>query len=570
MSIHLFILGESNTRRLSPTNNCREHGKELKFFCNSCKLSICESCWEKDHGDVMKHPIRLFESILKPEKDVCDRMSDHTKQATQFRKQFKNFCDQLVTDARDLEEKQGQVSKSTNNEQLMNGKQVVKAMVATQSKAVTSIQTELNKQCDLIKESLENLLPSDGDEEKKESANVQTHSSEQQKERNETVTSQIRIRKRRNLKSVRRKLKCEENCMSSEAVYNWSTRQLICSEIIPNVVRILGVNSEKKSLTVERKVTWEGDKRGELSGIAMTSDNTLYASILSRSNKRWRVSVLRQESDLREEREIDTTVIREEMQRPDSRDYNWELRGCGDKMSIVTRLDNWEERVYSWECAYIYSEERCTQRVRLDIERDLFSSHLCYIGSHLIVKTRENVVAVVPLRSNNITGKDQKEKQKKSRDTSNGDEDNCNSNLQNRRREKEKKYESGKMEESRAGGIKHVTLQDIEFIDELVWVRRDKNDVEDGMEHGGSFVRHTTTNCDGYLFVGDNPGRGRNKCSVYELNLDRVKDGDRLNSKKHLEIDASLPKCMIDNSNLFAMEGNPRNGNPTILTLEFN
>ena len=572
-----IILGELETRELSSTNNCRKHlGKHLKYFCCKCNLSICETCWTNDHdGD--NHQIKLFELVLKPEKDICDRFKDYKEQTTQFVNKFHSVFEQFVKDVCDLEKKQIQVMKSRNNEELMNKRQVVREMVARQTEALIKIQKEVSDQCRLNIDRLANLFQLDSDRENNANTCRKTHSSETPKERNETVTSQIRSRNWGNLKSLGAiKLTCGESFECGKAVYNWSTQQIICSELHRNVVGLLGLNSEKNSVTVEHRVIWEAGLRGKESvlwDIAKTSDSTLYASVFCRRNKRWRVSVLRQEGDLREERQLDTNVIsREQPQRTDlKKDYIWELSRSRDKrMAIVTRLDNCEECVYRWESVYIYREEKCIHRARLDIERDMLAMRVCYTGSHLIVHTGGNRVAVVALEAgNNIRRKEKKERQKTSRETMNGDEKNSNSNPQNKRREKQgKKSESGKMEESTAGSIKHVTLQDTNDICGLAWVTRDNDNVE--MEQAGSML-HTTTNSDGYLFVGDVIDHGRHNCSVYELDLDRVKDGDRLNSRKDVEIDAMLPMCMIDNSNLFAIQFNPSNEqNPVILTLEFN
>ena len=584
-SFSFNFLGDLETRELSSTNNCREHGKPLKYFCSSCNISICKTCWRNDHGDINHHQIKLFEFVLEPEKHICDRIKDYREQTTQCVNKFNSVFEQFVKEVCNLEERQIQVMKSRNNEELMNKRQVVREMVATQTKTVIAIQAELNEECERIREKVTNLLPSNGDKEKKENIRGQTDSSETLKERSETVTSQIMIgrRRRRNLKSVKAKFKCEESFDCRRAVYNWSTQQVICFGRAPNAVLILDMKSEKNSLTVGGRVEWEGERGDEslLCSIAMTSDNTLYASVLNRRNKRWRVSVLRQESDWREEREIDTSLISREQhqQRADSRgfryyynSFHWALRGCGNRMAIVTMSVSGNDRKCRWECVYIYREEKCIHRVRLDIERDSMTSSVCYIGSHLLLRTRGNRVAVVALEAgNNIRGKEEKERQKTSRETMNGDEENyCdNSNLQNKRREKEKDCESGEIEESKASDIKYITLQDNNLICGLVWVRGNKDNDENEMEQGGSMM-HTTTNCDGYLFVGDGNFSGIGKCSVYEIDMDRVKDGDRLNSRKDLEIDAMLPMCIIDNSDFFAIQFNPSNEqNPVILTLEF-
>ena len=517
---------------------------------------------------------------MEPEEKNCERMKDYKEQIIQFANKLNNIGEQSVRDVCDLEERQIQVMKSRNNEELMNGRQVVREMVTTQTKTVISIQTELNEECERIKEKLTNLFPSNGDKEKKENTRGQTDSSETLKERSEPVTSQIMIgRRRRNLKSVRAKLKCEESFgFVFPAVYNWSTEQVICLQRYPIVVVILNMNSEKNSLTVGRRVDWEGERGdgSELSSMAMTSDNTLYACVLDRRNKRRRVSVLRQEGDWREEREIDTSLIREQFQRTDNRGFqyyhNWALRGCGDEVAIVTRMTNGTDGM-RWDCVYIYREEKCTRRVRLDIERDLLAEDVCYTGSHLIVHTGGNRVAVVALEAgNNIRGKEEKENKKKNRETINVDEEKSNSNLENMRREKQGKRSEirGKTEESRASHIKHITLLDISRVCGLVWVKRtDKDNDEEEMEQGGPRMGRTT-NCDGYVFVGDVTFSGMRKCSVYELDLDRLRDGDRLNSRKDLEIDSVDPLCIIDNSNLFAFHYNPSDEkNPVILTLEF-
>ena len=79
-----------------------------------------------------------------------------------------------MKDVCDLEEKQKQVMKSRNNQKLMNGRQRVREMVATQNKTVISIQAELNTQFGLVKDKLESCYQTDDVQFKEGSCRQQT------------------------------------------------------------------------------------------------------------------------------------------------------------------------------------------------------------------------------------------------------------------------------------------------------------------------------------------------------------------------------------------------------------
>ena len=313
----------------------------------------------------------------------------------------------------------------------------------------------------------------------------------------------------------------------------------------------MGINSERNNLVLEHTLDWGELRRDDsdwLCWIAMTSDNTLYALIFNKNDIRWRVSVLRQ-SDMRVEREIDTSVIKEQY----TEGYGWDMRGCGNRLAIVIRLDNYSDRVYRWECVYIYSKERCTHRVKLDILRDYVSTSLCYTGSHSIVRTSDDRVAVVSLDERDSI--QQREREKKN---------------ENKRETKSGRSEQHEVEESRATHIKHITLMDTELIFDLVWLgREDRDEDADGYDEDEEGKRQRQKSAQGYLFVADN-SYDEEKCSVYELDLDSVKDGDKVNSRKDLQINDMPPKCMIDKSNIFAIKRKLfLKGNPSIVALEF-
>ena len=337
-----------------------------------------------------------------------------------------------------------------------------------------------------------------------------------------------------------------------DAVYNLSTQLVICLDISQDTVYLLSINGERNNLVLEHTLDWKEVRRDEsdvLRRIAMTSDNTLYALILNKNDKRWRVSVLRQ-SNLREEREIDTSLIKGQ----NTEDYGWELRGCGNRLAIGIMSDKNSDGVYRWECVYIYSEERCTHRFTLDIVRDGYSFFsMCYIGSHLIVQTSGNRVAVVSLDERDSIQQKKREKKKN----------------ENRRETKSGRSEQHGIEERRATDIKHITLLDTNGIWGLVWLGREDGDEDvDGYDEVEEGNRQRQKSAQGYLFVGDDSLE--EKCSVYELDLDRVKDGDEVNSRKDLQIIDMFPVCMIDKSNIFAIKGMPFfEGNPSIVALEF-
>ena len=484
---------------------------------------------------------------MEPQNKVRDRIQDYKRQITDAVNKFDNFLENVW----ELEEKHEEVMKSTNNEELMNRAQTVKEMVDTQKKAVDSLQTEINEQFGLIKDRLVNLLQPEGsDKELKKGTSKQTPKASGYQGTSGAVTSQRVNGKRKKLKSMRSNFVSEEEIWCLFAVYNSNSQQILftySSEVI-----VMGINSERNNLLLEHTLDWKEVRRDEsdwLCRIAMTSDNTLYAVILNKNDKRYRVSVLRQ-SDLREEREIDTSLIKEQR----TEGYRWVLRGCGNRLAIVTILHNDSDKVYRWECVYIYSEERCTHRVTLDIERDYYSFFsMCYIGSHLIVQTSGNRVAVVSLDERDSI--QQKETEKKN---------------ENKRETKSGKSEQHEVEERRATHIKHITLMDTRGILDLVWLAREDRDEDaddyDEVEEG---KRQTQKSAQGYLFVGDNP-LDEKKCSVFELDLDRVKDGDSVNSRKDLQMNDMFPKCMIDKSNIFAIKRKSLfTGNPSIVALEF-
>ncbi|XP_075265599.1 uncharacterized protein LOC142358010 [Convolutriloba macropyga] len=108
---------------------------------------------------------------------------------------------------------------------------------------------------------------------------------------------------------------------------------------------------------------------------------------------------------------------------------------------------------------------------------------------------------------------------------------------------------------------------------ELAWLGRDKIDGNQDMngkigasENG----RHVTgkSGSEGYLFVGDSSPNGL-KCSVYELDLDEIKDGESVQSRKDLQMDHFYPKCSVDCSALFGIEGDLDEGIASVVKPEF-
>ncbi|XP_075261969.1 uncharacterized protein LOC142353575 isoform X2 [Convolutriloba macropyga] len=559
-------------------NNCRKHGEPLKYICTSarCNISICESCWKSDHANKNEHSIELFDSTLKPHGQMFDRITALKEQTTEFVKEFIKECKIFLRGVCELEEKQKEVTQSINNEELMNRVQVVKEMVDKQTKAATCLQVQLNEGFESVKCQLEKLSSPDNDREEKESTSLQTQWSEVQKERREIVTTERVIREGRQLLQEMTKLTCEK-VICDAAAYNSSRQEILCFDWLPDVVNIVRIKCREKRLVVEhgkKREEVRRDEENELHDIAMTSDNTLYASLFSSKTNRWRVSVLRQ-SDWKEKREIDTSVIRDQGRdnlSPTSRRYYWCLNAHGNEVAIGIRSNYGRDSVYKWECVYIYRDEKCFQRVRLDIWRDESAWHSCYIGSHLILQTGGNTIAVVALGDDNgYMGRNRLDSKSSKKDTPSGHKMNLTEeNKEKERREKEKNSESDQIEES--GGetsIKHIILLDTLDICELVWARKD-DDKEEDQNEVGERTKRRRENVDWYLFVGDDPDRGRNKCSVYELDMDRVKNGDMLNDRKELEIDSMFPKCLIDNSTLFAMQQHPFNGKPSIVSFKFN
>ncbi|XP_075264464.1 uncharacterized protein LOC142356436, partial [Convolutriloba macropyga] len=540
----------------SPEQQCKKHKKSLQFFCIKCNKSLCEKGWEVDHKDPSKHQVVLFKFILEPQNEVRERIQQYRDECEQTSRSMMNNFNIFLKDVRELQDKHNDVMNSSNNAELQKRADIVKKLVENHKKSLKEMQNENLKQFEVINDLLSNLLTSKTVRTTQMPGDVDTNGT---LVLSATANAAIgsgqltkKKAKRTSLKSTSIKFVLQENQIEClDAVYNLSTQLVICLDGSTNTVHLLSINSERNNLVLEHTLDWKEVRRDEsdvLCRIAMTSDNTLYAVIMNENDKRHRVSVLRQ-SDLREEREIDTSLIKE----PCREGYRWELIGCGNRLAIVIRLNNKIDKVYRWECVYIYSEERCTHRVTLDIERDYYLVFsLCYIGSHLIVRTSNDSVAVVSLDERDSIRQKETEKKKN----------------ENRRETKSGRSEQHGIEERRATDIKHITLIDTNGIWGLVWLGRDGDEDVDGYDEVEEGNRQRQKSAQGYLFVGDYAKD--EKCSVYELDLDRVKDGDSVNSRKDLQIIDMFPVCMIDKSNIFAIKGMPFfKGNPSIVALEF-
>ncbi|XP_075249368.1 uncharacterized protein LOC142342074 [Convolutriloba macropyga] len=563
---------ESNSEEeVLSSKNCRRHGEQLDFYCHGCKISICKICWKKDHDDLINHPIRLFESILEPQNKIRDRIKKCKEETTKVASKVRNDLGKVVKGICDLEEMQNRVLDSPNNEELTNRERVVKDLVDTQTKLVGSIQSEMNEQFAIIQGQLKNLLSSDEIyKEQNDIAIGQKLSCEEAQQRFEIWTGKQGSRgTSRQLKSARKIFTCEEKVKCMQAVYNSSRQEILCLGYSPSVLQKLSMNNGKNYLTVEPEVKWDDVRRDRWSlpvSIAMTSDNTLYASLFSDQNDSdqndWRVSVLRQ-TDFREDREIDTGVIKE--RRSDIGKYEWYLSARDDKLAIVIRLYNRRDRVDKWECVYIYREETCYQRVTLDITKNGSAGHICYIWSHLIVQTSSSRIAVVSLdenfhlqenkRTKNFTQIDNRQNEQKvilvqQNTIKNFDHGN--------------QAESDQIESSMSSDIKYLTLIDTGDIYELVWVRTDCD--LDGVKNGTMGVEG---GAEGYLFAGDIKNSGTLRCSLYELDLDRVNNGDRVTSRKEFEVERVIPKCVTSDSTLFAIQDSLFYCNPTVISLDF-
>ncbi|XP_075254835.1 uncharacterized protein LOC142346207 isoform X2 [Convolutriloba macropyga] len=482
----------------SKINLCRVHRMSLEFYCSKCIEKICLKCWTSFHLDKSRHDVAPHVT----QNDLTDRIGKYKDECENTSDIMKKF-DIVLQGARDLKQKySGSLRSNASNNLMTVDNAQLQDIVEHQKQHVNSLQAVLNIQFSLLKEQLENLIPAQG----------------------ESVSGPRSVACEpvlRDLKSVRAKVVSENIVACSQAIYNSTKREILCLEQWPGTVRSLSVYNKQNRMELDRTMEWDKVRtdKSELNEIAMASDNILYASI--RNNIRWRVSVLRQ-NDLKEEREIDTKAVKEQ----DVEIYKWRLNARGKNLAIVTNLDNNKQKVFEWQCAYVYFEETLAHIVPLYISRSQFSSTFCYTGQNLILETRNNAIAAVLIDSSYC-------------------------NLQKdlvRQSQIPRDVETPKV-------IKHITLQDTKEIRTLVWLDRSDN---------------VEMNSDGYLFAGDYTYTDANKSSVYQLNLDAMIDGDEVTSYKDWETKSVFPHCVIDSSTLFGIKGNfSFKGNPSSFLLEY-
>ena len=552
---------------------CEKHpGETIRYFCNICKIAICELCWKQTHMDWKKHNVSFLTVNLEPQKLTMQRLTEYKaeiQKTTQVlaSNDWKTIVKQITTaeneqtsvlksnSAKQLEDKSAAVRK-----QLLDHKQSVQAfkakimdqfreleqkyalifgeLILTRDNTVSCSRSQtafaeggyLSLDAENFASGVDRLVLSAGTSNQERFSTSFDDSQSEAERINQKEKKPREEARKRELIGVKKIADASGTVIDARrVVYNSDTEEIIT--LYQHSFRVFYHNENSNQIELKREMKWKQmrDDTTSVFDIATDIDNNLYVSFYRTSDWKCSVEIVNQ-NNLKMIKELDTTQLLNGYSSVD-----WSL--CTyEKTVIVAVLDRRDKTQVKWCSVTVYFNQVRQYTVPLDIKtvgsRVWRCSNLLVNDTTLIFNCGwdSNKLAVISLPSHHQ--EDMKT--------------NTSSNTTTR--------------EIQPHSIKYVRLSGLSDIVSLVWIPSSM---------------FGSSNClDGYLFATNFSMNATFFRIDFEKELDQLENQGETDLKKMEEIPPlknTIVYSRIDNSSVFVLSEASTFylGNPSILKLEF-
>ena len=551
---------------------CEKHPEEtVRYFCNICKIAICELCWKQNHMDWKKHNVSFLTVNLEPQKLTMQRLTEYKDEIEKTSQvlasnDWKTIVKQITT----AENEQKSVLKSNSAKQLEDKSAAVRKQLLDHKQSLQAFKAKITDQFRELEQKyaiifgefiltrdntvscsrsqtafaeggyssldaenfasgVDRLVLSAGTSNQEVSTSFDDSQGEAERinQKEKKPGEEARMRE---LIGVEKIADASGTVIDAlRVVYNSDTEEIITD--YAESFRVFQHNENSNQIELKREMEWKQMRDDTISviDIATDIDNNLYVSLYRTSDRKWSVEIVNQ-NNLKMIKELDTAQLLNGYSSVD-----WSL--CTyEKILIVAVFDRRNKKQEKWCSITVYFDQIRQYTVPLDIKtvgsRVWRCSNLFVNDTTLILNcgADSNKLAVISLPSHH------KEDMKR----------NTSSNTTTR--------------EIQPRSIKYVRLSGLSDIYSLVWIP--------------SSVFGFSNGLNGYLFVTDYSMNATFFRIDFEKELDQLENEGETELKKMEEIPPlknTIVYSRIDNSSVFALSETtyPYKGNPSILKLEF-
>ena len=551
---------------------CEKHPEEIvRYFCNICKIAICELCWKQNHTDWKKHNVTFLTVNLEPQKLTLQRLTDYKAKIQKISQvlasnDWKTIVKQITT----AENEQKSVLKSNSAKQLEVKSAAVRKQLLDHKQCLQAFKAKITDQFSKLEQKFakifgEFILTRDNtvswsrlqtafaegvysllhvknfvsgvdrpvlsaETSRQESVPTSFDDSLGEAERiNQKAKKPGEEARKREFIGLKKTADASGIVIdASRVVYNSDTEEIITR--YAQSFRVFQHNENNNQIELKREMEWDElrDDTTSVLDIATDIDNNLYVSLYRTSDQNNSVEIVSQ-NNLKMIRKLDTNQLL-------NGDFSlgWFLFANG-KILVVAVLDGINQKQKQWCSFTVYFDQVRQYTVPLDIKISVVvwkNSNLLVDDTTLVLNcgVESNKLAVISLPSHH------KEDMKT----------NTSSNTTTR--------------EIQPRSIKYVSLSGLSDIVSLVWIP--------------SSVFICSNRADGYLFATDYSMNATFFRIDFEKELDQLENEGETDLKKMEEIPPlknTTVFCRIDNSSVFALSETilPCHGNPSILKPEF-
>ena len=552
---------------------CEKHPEEtVRYFCNICKIAICELCWKQNHMDWKKHNVSFLTVNLEPQKLTLQRLTEYKAEIQKTThvlasNDWKTIVKQITT----AENEQKSVLKSNSAKQLEDKSATVRKQLLDHKQSLQAFKAKITDQfreleqkyaiifgefiltrdntvsCSRSQTSfaeggsslldaenfasgVDRLVLSAGTS-NQESVHTSFDESQSEAERkNQKKRKPGEEARMRELIGVEKIADASGIVIdASRVVYNSDTEEIIT--LSQQSFSVFHHNENNNQIELKREMEWNQmrDDTTSVFNITSDNDNNLYVSLFRTSDRKSSVEIVNQ-INLKMIKELDTA----QLLNGDSSVY-WSL--CANEKTVtVTVLDRRNTEKTNWCSITVYFNQVRQYTVPLDIKTDRSgvwkNSSLLVNDTTLVLGCglTSNKLAVISLPSHH--------------------QEDMKTNTSS----------IATTREIQPRSIKYVRLFGLRTVFSLVWIP--------------SSVFGSSNCLDGYLFATDFPRNATFFRIDFEKELDQLENEGETELKKMEEIPPlknTTVFCRIDNSSVFALSETTKvyKGNPSILKLEF-
>ena len=554
---------------------CEKHPEEtVRYFCNICKIAICELCWKQNHMDWKKHNVSFLTVNLEPQKLTMQRLTEYKDEIEKTSQvlasnDWKTIVKQITT----AENEQKSVLKSNSAKQLEDKSAAVRKQLLDHKQSLQAFKAKITDQFRELEQKyaiifgefiltrdntvscsrsqtafaeggyssldaenfasgVDRLVLSAGTS-NQESVHTSFDESQSEAEReNQKKRKPGEEARMRELIGVKKIADASGTVFyARRVVYNSDTEEIITRNFQQSF-RVFYHNENNNQIELKREMEWNQmrDDATSVFDIATDIDNNLYVSLYRTNDWKWSVEIVNQ-NNLKMIKELDTA----QLLNGDS-SVGWFL--CAYEKILIVAVLEWRDKTQAkWYSVTVYFDQIRQYTVPLDIKTDgrgVWSSSSLLVNDTTLIlscgRHCSNKLAVISLPSHH--------QEDMKRNTS---------SITTTR-------------EIQPRSIKYVRLSGLDNIYSLVWIP--------------SSVFGSSNCLDGYLIASSFARSAIFFRIDFEKELDQLENEGETELKKMEEIPPlkkTIVFCRIHNSSVFALSETtqPNKGNPSILKLEF-